>query len=222
LKKAFSALALGAAAFAAWLAWPAAPKAPTPPPMVLQASFAPAAALVVSKLSFDAKFETDTNRAGEKLGFRSFVTVPVTAQAVLDFAEQPLLATRSGNRLEIVAPLPKLDAAQTAVAIDAARAFPVQRSFWQMLFSNERRVLAEASLAVAGPAAAQAQAHFEANRASVEAAARAALGDLIAAVAREAGVSLEGVDVAFRALTPEERAALATTPSLDRLLRPGS
>ncbi|MFN7191531.1 MAG: hypothetical protein ACK5U4_08870, partial [Rhodospirillales bacterium] len=127
-----------------------------------------------------------------------------------------------GNRLEIVAPLPKLDAAQTAVAIDAARAFPVQRSFWQMLFSNERRVLAEASLAVAGPAAAQAQAHFEANHASVEAAARAALGDLIAAVAREAGVSLEGVDVAFRALTPEERAALATTPSLDRLLRPGS
>ncbi|MCA3261873.1 MAG: hypothetical protein ING44_08020 [Telmatospirillum sp.] len=222
MKKIVSALALGAAAFAAWLAWPTAPKAPSQPPMVLQASFAPAASLVVSKLAFDAKFETDTNRAGEKLGFRSFVTVPVTAQAVLDFAAQPLLATRTGNRLAIVAPLPTLDAAQTAVAIDAARAFPVQRSFWQMLFSNERRVLAEASLAVAGPAAEQAQAHFEANRASVEAAARAALGDLIASVAREAGVPLEGVDVAFRALTPEERAALANAPSLERLLRPGS
>ncbi len=190
--------------------------------MVLQASFAPAASLVVSKLAFDAKFETDTNRDGEKLGFRSFVTVPVTAQAVLDFAAQPLLATRTGNRLEIVAPLPTLDAAQTAVAIDAARAFPVQRSFWQMLFSNERRVLAEARLAVAGPAADQAQAHFDANRASIEAAARAALGDLIAAVARETGAPLDGLDVVFRALTAEERAALAIAPSLDRLLRPGS
>ena len=222
MTKFFSALMLGAAAVAAWFAWPLAPKAPSQPPMVLQASFAPAATLVVSKLSFDAKFETDTNQAGERLGFRSFVTVPVTAQAVLDFAAQPLLATRIGNRLEIVAPVPKLDAAQTAVAIDAARAFPVQRSFWQMLFSNEKRVLAEASLTVAGPAAAQAQAHFDANRGAIEAAARAALGDLIASVAREVGASLDGIDVVFRALTPEERAAVATAPPLERLLRPGS
>jgi hypothetical protein len=83
-------------------------------------------------------------------------------------------------------------------------------------------VLAEASLAVALPAAEQAQAHFEANRASVEAAARAALGDLIAAVARDAGASLDGIDIAFRALAPAERAALSTAPALERLLRPGS
>jgi hypothetical protein len=222
LKKLFSLFLIGAVGLTAWLVWPVAPKGPIPQPLVLQASFAPAAALVVSKLAFDVKFETDVNRAGERLGFRSFVTVPATAQAILDFSEQRLLATRSGNRLGVVAPAPKLDLAQLTIATDAVRAFPVERSFWQRLFSNERRVLAEASLAVAGPAAAQAQAHFDANRGAIEAAARTALGDLIAAVAREAGAPFDGIDVTFRPLTEAEKAAAATAPPLERLLRPGS
>jgi hypothetical protein len=213
-------LLLLAGGSALWLLWPASPKGPVSAPLVLQASFQPAAALVVSKIAFDVKFETDRDRNGQKLPFRSFVTAPASAQVTLDFAEQPLLATRTGTRLALVAPPPQLDFSQISVATESLRAFAIDKSFWQNFYVSERRVLAEAALGVGAPARAQAQAHFETNRASFEAAARTALADFVAAIAREAAAEISGVDVEFRVLTSAERAA-ASVP-LEKLLRPGS
>ena len=213
----FAALAAGAV----WAAWPAQRSAPVPAPVASHATFAPAAALVVSKIAFDVKFETDRNAAGARQPFRSFVIAPINAQVILDLAAQPLFATRDGNRLALVSPPPQVDLEQLAIAADAVRAFAIDKSFWDAIFVSERRVLAEATQTVREPARAQAQAHFDANRARFDDAARAALVALVGGLARDAGAPIDAIDVTFRALTETETRAAATAGGLDGLLRPG-
>lgn len=197
-----------------WFLWPR--EAPRPLPVTVHATIQDTNALLVSKIHYDAKYETDRDREGSKQRFKVFVMAPATAQVVIDMMKQPLFISRNDTKLTVIAPPPALDKQMVAVSMGEIRAFPVDKTFWDSVFTNDKRVLAELSLTAHEPAVQQAEKIFNENRTQFDQAAKRALVDLLMNVAAGTGLAVSEVVVQFRELGDEDKTKFLSEYAAER------